>query len=710
MSIYKDELNEIQYEAVTTTEGSVLVLAGAGTGKTRVITYRIAHLIKERDVSPGNILAVTFTNKAAGEMKHRLRQLVGNLANAVHMGTFHSICLGLLRRDGEKVGVPFGFGIIDQDDRVTVVRDAMKRIDMDTKKYPPKQYLNHISNYKNLIDYVEGYPPATNALLRFGEVFNLYQESLKHQRLIDFDDMISLAVRLLLSSEETRKEYQALYKYILVDEYQDTNFVQFELLRLLAGDNGNLCVVGDDDQSIYGWRGAEIKNILEFDKIFNDVKEIKLVGNYRSGSNILDIANKLIENNFYRRGKQLNACRGSEGLVDRVALQSELDEAMYVVKQIEAHHAKGVSYSDMAVLYRTNAQSINFETMLNRDRIPYKVIGGTGFYQRREIRDVLSYLRIFDNKYDTAAFKRSLLTPPRGIGDATVEKIVNYSIDNNIDIISALVEMSPKLKRFEDGIKSYLSVIDKLSTITSLKAMVEHIVEETEYKDYLKKYEDKIEAERRIDNVLGLYSAAAMFEESNEDATLTDYLASTALITTTEDSEEGVVKLMSLHSAKGLEFKIVFLTGLEDGLFPLASAEGDGDIEEERRLCYVGVTRAMDTLYLTNVSSRFRYGKRDYMRQSRFLTEMFGGARKSATTNNMQRTATNNVQMKQPVTASTASNSQSTFKKGEQVTHNAFGDGLVLASEGSGATEKVIVHFKKSGIKKILAGFLQRKV
>ncbi len=704
MGLYREELNDSQYEAVTTTDGAVLVLAGAGTGKTRVITYRIAYLIKHLGVTPGNILAVTFTNKAAGEMKHRLKQLVDNLANAVHMGTFHSICLGILRNDGVKVGVPAGFAIVDQDDRLAIVKDVIKRMDLDPKKYPPKQYLNAISTYKNTYSYVENMTPPQDALVRFGEAFNLYQEVLQSQRQIDFDDMISLTVRLLVGDEETRKAYQELYQYILVDEYQDTNMVQFKLLYLLAGDNGNLCVVGDDDQSIYGWRGAEIRNILEFDKMFDNVKEIKLMGNYRSGSKILDMANKVIKNNEYRRGKTLNACRELVGEIEYQALDRDNDEAEFVANRINNIKCNAEDLSDVAILYRTNAQSRAFESSLSRYAIPYKVIGGLGFYQRREIKDILSYLRVYANTYDVAAFKRSIKTPSRGIGDGTIDKIVKYGVENNVDLITALKENVETLGRFSTPAQRYIALMDGLAKCVDIKSMIEYVVEEVNYKEYLKITESEHDAEQRLENVEELYSAAAGYEEEVEHATLDDFLANTSLVTTEEDSEEGVVKLMSLHTAKGLEFKHVFLTGLEEGLFPLNS-EGDSGIEEERRLCYVGITRAMDKLYVTSVSSRFRYGERKFQKESRFLQEMFGANKRKPVNYDVPVSKQNFAGESAPVKKSNGK-----FKVSENVTHRVFGEGLVLMSEGSGTDEKVTVKFHKSGIKKILAGFLTHKV
>lgn len=713
MSKFEKFLNATQFEAVMATEGPVLVLAGAGTGKTRVITYRIAHLIEELGVAPSNILAVTFTNKAAGEMKSRLVSLVGANAYNVNMGTFHSICLNILRQSGYKIGLASSFSVLDQEDRLNFVRQAMRIIDLDVKKYPPKQYMHAISSFKNTDAFIEDREPQ-DVFKKFKEVYRIYSTLLKEQRMIDFDDMLGLAVKLFLLDGETLAEYREIYKYILVDEYQDTNAVQFRLLYLLSGIDGNLCVVGDDDQSVYGWRGAEIRNILEFDGIFEKVREIKLVDNYRSGSSILDTANKLIANNRARRGKSLTAFRNVTGAVTQAPLQDEVHEADFVSGIIKEAALAGSDLSEIAVLYRTNAQSRNFEVAFSRAGIPYKVIGGTGFYQRREIKDILSYLRFYDNVFDEVSFRRSIKNPSRSIGDASIDKISAYASDKNLDLLTALKEcFSTFSANRRPALENYIETIEGLREAKSIRDKIDHVVKKTNYEEYLKQFEEPDEASRRLDNVMELYSAATAFEESAPLATLTDFLANTALVTVDDEkSANGVVKLMTMHAAKGLEFTTVFLTGLEEGLFPLASAEGEGNLEEERRLCYVGFTRAKDKLYLTRVNNRLQYGRRQLSVPSRFLREagILGGGYPAQPSNNIKKDVFsggmvyNKNDNGQPRGANGAA-----FPVSTKVSHSVFGDGIVIGSEGVGAGEKVTVQFRKSGIKKILAGFLTRR-
>ncbi len=712
---FKGELNSEQYEAVTTTKGPLLVLAGAGTGKTRVITYRIAYIIKELNVNAGNVLAVTFTNKAAEEMKQRLKGIVGNLSDAVRMGTFHSICLNILRRDGDRIGLPLNFGVLDQEDRLNIIRQVVKDIGLDVKKYPPKQYLNAISSFKNTQNYVDEKNPE-EVLLKLNDIFNNYQSSLKSQKLIDFDDMLALVVRLFEKNDEALREYQELFKYILVDEYQDTNSVQFRFLYLLAGRNGNICVVGDDDQSIYGWRGAEVRNILEFDKVFDNVKEVKLVENYRSGSQILDKANNLIENNCFRRGKRLKSCIQKSSIVEIIRMKDEEEEAKFVADLAAQAESEGKDLSEIAVLYRTNAQSRNFEDILNKRRIAYKVIGGIGFYQRREIKDILSYLRFFDNKFDENAFRRSLKNPPRGIGDTTIDKIVTYSIDNQVDLLQSLEE-TPISKKSVDSVKNYIATIKKLRDINTIKDKIDFILSNTDYYDYLNEFEEADEASRRIDNIQELCSAASAFDENYSGANLSDFLANTALTSSTDESSNGAVRLMTIHAAKGLEFDTVVLSGLEQNIFPLSSSiESNAVIEEERRLCYVGITRAKNSLYVTYTTSRYHFGRSQLSIPSMFLKEMKAQRSQNFSNDEEDRFSKINnpynsyTKKEEPVEmVFRQSSSQAKFPVSSKVSHAVFGDGVVIGSEGSGVGEKVTVQFKKGGMKKILAGFLKMR-
>ncbi len=692
------------------------MLAGAGTGKTRVITYRIAHLIVNKEVSAGNILAVTFTNKAAGEMKSRLHELIGGLANGVWMGTFHSICLGILRNETEYAGLPKSFSIVDQEDRLAIIRQIIKSLNIDPKQFSPKSYLQAISSYKNTENYVKNEPiEETFHLLK--TVYETYKLELELQRLVDFDDMIALCVRIFANYPDILKKYQDIYKYILVDEYQDTNAVQFRLLYMLAGISGNLCVVGDDDQSIYGWRGAEVRNILEFDKVFENVKEIKLEGNYRSGKSILSIANRLIENNTYRRGKTLEASADKQSEVKKYEFYNVLEEASFTAKTILDKHDDGISYDDMAILYRTNAQSLNFERALKMANIPHKVIGNIGFYQRREVKDILAYLKFSDNPKDEQAFFRSISVPKRGIGNSTNDKIISYAEENDITILETLETDLKFLSKSRAAVDRYIQLIHDIIKCESIRDKIELILNTIKYKEYLQSLGEEPDIiDRKMENIDELISDAVRFEEQN-GSSLSDFLASAALVSSNDEEDiEGSVKLMTMHAAKGLEFKLVFLTGLEEGLFPLGNEDGEANIEEERRLCYVGVTRAMETLYITRARSRIRGGRHNQSPESRFLSELqFGRSfkfNKGSTNNTFKNRSGNyadyiknssNYEKKEYNDDNTAS-----FKASSKVYHSVFGEGTVLFSEGSGENEKVTVHFKKEGVKKIIANFLEK--
>ena len=703
MPDYKNELNSSQYEAVITTEGPLLVLAGAGTGKTRVITYRIAHLINNLKVPARNVLAVTFTNKAAGEMKERIRKLVSYEDADIWIGTFHSICLRLLRRDGHLADLPAGFGILDQDDRLATMRDIVKLLNIDHKKYPPKQYMNMISAFKNTRMYVDGHEPDNIAHM-FQEVFRSYQTRIKEQKLIDFDDMLALTIRMFQQHPDVTEYYKGLFRYILVDEYQDTNDIQFRFLELLAGKSGNLCVVGDDDQSIYGWRGADIRNILEFDEKFENAHMIRLVENYRSRPLILKAANELIRNNKMRKGKDLAAIREEGGLVQVLPVSSETDEAGFVVNEVRKYISDGVIGSDIAVLYRTNAQSRNFEVLLNRDQIPYKVIGGVGFYQRREIKDILSYLRLFDNPYDSVSFRRCVKAPPRGIGDTTINKIIDHASNEGVSILEAIYAMQDQIRGAQkDAFREFLKIFTALSACLKISEMVKTITDMTDYKGYVKKYEDEHEAEKRIENVDELFNAAVSFEQIMREALISDFLAAASITTSTDEPAENCVQLMTIHSAKGLEFDSVFLTGLENGLFPLhGSIDEPAELEEERRLCYVGVTRAKQNLHMTYAATRMVYGNRQPQRKSVFLEEMgLLGYSRPKMQGMPQKTVYDRPELKKKTVEVNG------IKSGTKVMHDKYGEGMVVAVSGTDANANADVFFKSGGLKKIRVSFLK---
>lgn len=669
-----DDLNPTQREAVLYNEGPLLVIAGAGTGKTKVITNKIAYLIKEISVVPENILAVTFTNKAADEMLKRVTDLVGKAGKGIWIGTFHSIALRMLRRDGDLLGLPANFSVIDQDDRLGLLRDILRNLNIDSKKYPPKIYLNLISNYKNTLEFVDEIPISFEEY-KFDEVFKMYQYALKNMAVVDFDDMLSLVVRLLRRNPEIKYFYRDLFRYVLVDEFQDTNSIQLEFLINIVDKDGKITAVGDDDQSIYGWRGAEIRNILNFENYFPNTKVIKLVDNYRSGFNILDTANRLIANNRYRKGKDLRPYKDTTGEVFIQRFENEIEEAQFVANKISDLLARGIQPDDIAILYRANAQSRNFEVELNKRGIHFKVLGGVGFYGRREIKDILAYLRLFSNPYDIQSFKRAIKVPHRGVGDVTIEKISQFAMENGLDIWAALEKFLPQLSpKVRSSLEGFIDVFDGLKEL-SVSEIIKNIVQRIDYESFLNQYEDQFEAEKRMDNVNELVNAAVQLEEQGL-MTLTDFLATTTLQTSTDENADGFVRLMTIHSAKGLEFDTVFLTGLEEGVFPLYRAmENEWEMEEERRLCYVGITRSKERLFITYVDRRLFYGKAQFLKPSPFIFEM-----------------------------------ESFFdKKGveEKVFHEKFGEGKVLKIEGTGENARVTVNFQRYGYKTIIAKFLK---
>jgi len=671
----------------------MLVLAGAGTGKTRVITYKIAYLIHNDIYNPGRILAVTFTNKAAREMKNRLYNLIGNKSNNVWMGTFHSIALKILRRYGEEIGLLKNFSIIDESDRFSMIRDILKKLNIDYKKFPPKTYLNTISRYKNSVEYLND-KKNDDFYFRFNDVLETYQKNLHDRNQIDFDDMLTKTLELFHKNKEILAYYRELFKYILVDEYQDTNIIQSIFLKTLSGMDGNICLVGDDDQAIYSWRGAEVKNILEFEKNFINTKTIKLTNNYRSTQNILNTANKLISNNKFRKGKNLVTEKKDMGKIVLKNLIDEQNEAKFAAQSIKALVKDGISLDNIAILYRVNAQSRNFEMLLSANNIPYKVVGSISFYQRKEIKDILSYLKFYDNPYDVQSFSRSLKYPAKGLGETFINKLFEQVSLNETTIFDELIKMNIPLNiRQKESVKNYLEIFEKIESQVSIADKIKAIIEGTNYEEYLKQFEEENEANKRIQNIYELINSAILFEESNEDAILSDFLANASLTTATEHQDETCVSLMTIHAAKGLEFDTVILTGMEDGLFPLYRAyENIDEFEEERRLCYVAITRAKKILYITRAESRMLYGKRMNTTPSVFLDELKIDSPKR-TYNYIK---PDNI-------------SSGKFQRGNIVFHEIFGEGNVTDVNGSGKNTKVSVSFKSVGNKKIIARFLKKK-
>ena len=633
MSIY-DTLNKEQKEAVLQTEGPVLLLAGAGSGKTRCLTHRIAYLIDEMGVKPWNILAITFTNKAAGEMRERVDSLVGFGADQVWVSTFHSLCVRILRRHIDRLGYENGFTIYDTDDQKTVMKGICKRMCIDTKMYKERALLSAISSAKdNLISVREYELDAAKDFNKaiYAKVYREYQETLKKNNALDFDDIIVKTVELFQSCPEVLDNYQERFQYIMVDEYQDTNTAQFELIRLLANKYRNLCVVGDDDQSIYKFRGANIRNILDFEKYFPEAEVIKLEQNYRSTQNILDAANAVIRNNRSRKDKALWTEKSGGSRIHLRQFDNAYEEAEYIADDVcRKVRKEGAQYKDFAVLYRTNAQARLLEERMIMEGVPYNVVGGTNFYARAEIKDILAYLKTIDNGRDEVAVRRIINVPKRGIGAATLEKIEDYARRDIglyeamelADEIMSLGKTSVKIRPFVQLIQGFR----KASAEMTVAELIQEVVTKTGYAEYLQDNDDE-SAEDRIANVDELITKAVNYQETHEEGNLTEFLAEVALVADIDnvENDDNRVLLMTLHSAKGLEFPNVYLAGMEDGLFPGQAAiwtNETEDMEEERRLAYVGITRAMNDLTLTYAKTRMIRGETQYNPVSRFVREI----------------------------------------------------------------------------------------
>ena len=632
MSIY-DTLNPMQKEAVRHTEGPLLILAGAGSGKTRVLTHRIAYLIEEKEVNPWNILAITFTNKAAGEMRERVDSLVGFGAESIWVSTFHSTCVRILRRYIEHLGYTTSFSIYDSDDQKTLMKQVFKTLDIDTKQYKERSVLGIISSAKDKLISPEGF--LLNAGQDFrqkkvGEIYREYQNQLKKNNALDFDDLIVKTVELFQNDSQILDYYQERFRYIMVDEYQDTNTAQFKLISLLASKYGNLCVVGDDDQSIYRFRGADIENILSFEQTFPGARVIKLEQNYRSTQNILDAANGVIRHNRGRKEKSLWTANGTGDEILFKQFDDARDEADYIARQIRDSE---FSYQDQAVLYRTNAQSRLLEERCIFYNVPYRLVGGVNFYQRKEIKDILAYLKTVANGVDDLSVLRIINVPKRGIGATSMGRVTMFASEHGMSLYSALREarMVPGLGKAVEKIGRFISQMECFRAMAqseeySIQDLIEAILEETGYEEELKA-EGEIEAETRMENIQELINKAAAYEEDSQHPSLDEFLEQVALVADIDnvDSSEDRVTLMTLHSAKGLEFPKVYLAGMEDGLFPgmmAVSSDDPTDMEEERRLCYVGITRAKKELVITAARKRMTHGETRYCKPSRFVEEI----------------------------------------------------------------------------------------
>lgn len=742
MSIY-DKLNEQQKEGVFTTEGAVLILAGAGSGKTGVLTHRIAHLIDDLGVNSYNILAITFTNKAAKEMKERVDRLVGMGADSAWIMTFHAACVRILRRYICRIGYDNNFTIYDTDDQKSVIKDILKRKNLDPKQYKDRTILSVISNAKdNLISPDDMYQSSGGNYntMKTAEIYREYQEQLKKNNAVDFDDIIGLTVKLFNEDKEVLRYYQERFRYIMVDEYQDTNRAQFNLIRLLAGGHGNLCVVGDDDQSIYKFRGADINNILDFEKYFNDAKIIKLEQNYRSTQKILDVANEVIKNNAGRKDKRLwTSVKDGTKVIFNV-YENGYEEARGIAEDIAHRHLHDrKDYSDFAILYRTNAQSRSLEEKLIEKNIPYRIYGGINFYARREIKDILAYLKTIDNARDDLAVKRILNVPKRGIGATSVAKVDDYAYENDITFYVALRQAKevPGLQRAVSKVEGFVTQIEILkskSQYIGVGKLIEEIIETVGYSDYIDtESESDEQATERRQNIDELISKAVQYEETVDEPSLSGFLEEVALVADIDNLDENndIVSLMTIHSAKGLEFPIVYLAGMEDGLFPsyMSISTGDeSDIEEERRLCYVGITRAKETLIMSAARMRTVRGETQMNRTSRFVREipkeLLAESAQMLKKNSEYSSITGKDHMELPVRkrGQVAFNSyqreaisNTVFDKktdsvpdyvvGDRVRHIKFGEGTVADMINGGRDYEVTVDFDTAGRKKMFAGF-----
>ena len=709
MNIY-DTLNDVQREAVYHIDGPLLILAGAGSGKTRVLTHRIAYLIEEKGVNPWNILAITFTNKAAGEMRERVDRLVGFGSESIWVSTFHATCVRILRRYIDRLGYGTNFTIYDTDDQKTLMKDVCKQLQIDTKIYKERNLLAAISSAKDEMitaDEYELQAAGDYGKQKIAKVYREYQKQLKANNALDFDDLLVKTVQLLQTQPDILEYYQDRFRYIMVDEYQDTNTVQFKLVSLLAKKYRNLCVVGDDDQSIYKFRGANIKNILNFEQFFEDAHVIKLEQNYRSTENILHAANGVIRNNYGRKDKALWTDNGEGDKLIFKQFDNGYEEAEFVVSDIREHVREGVrSYNEHAILYRTNVQARLFEETLVAYNIPYKVIGSINFYARKEIKDLLAYLKTIDNGMDDLAVRRIVNVPKRGIGLTTINRVQENAAERGVSFYEALrtVDMIPGIGRGVSKLESFVALVEHFKERAKTCLVSELMEEILDYTGYLEdlKAEGGEEADERIEHIEELRSKIALYEESCEDEapTLSGFLEEVALVSDVDNLEEGsdYVVLMTLHSAKGLEFPEVYLVGMEDGLFPsyMTITEGDAEeLEEERRLCYVGITRAMENLTLTCARKRFVRGEVQYNKISRFIKEIPAQAfRKEA------------FQIARPSqNFGVKSNDGLDYEVGDRVRHMKFGEGLVTSIVEGGRDYEVTVNFDVAGTKKMFAGF-----
>ncbi len=724
-------MNTMQQQAVFTTEGPLLILAGAGSGKTTVLVNRIAYILQSGLCNPWNILAITFTNKAAGELKDRICAAVPEGGADIWAATFHSTCARILRRYGDRIGYSSHFTVYGTDDQKRLIKDISKQLGIDDKRTPAKAVISEISKAKDKMQSPQDMLKQAefdSRKVEIAKIYEIYQARLKTSDAMDFDDLLCNAVELFEQCPDILEFYQRQFKYIMVDEYQDTNKVQYKFVSMLAQKHGNICVVGDDDQSIYKFRGATIENILSFENTFKGAKVIRLEQNYRSTSTILDAANGVISNNTIRKGKTLWTENPKGDKIELHTCDSERDEAMFVAKTIMDGVADGRKYSDYAVLYRTNAQSNAIEQALSRSGIPHRIIGGHRFYEREEIRDMVAYLQVVNNPHDDVRLSRIINVPKRGIGARTVQVAAEIAAGLGESIYSVIKEADsyPQLSRAASKLKGFVSLVDGFleaeeSGDYTLAELYNLIIEHTNYENYLKL--EKENPEVRIENIEELSSNIIKFEEDyGDEADLSNFLEEISLLSDIDnyDSESDSCVMMTLHSAKGLEFPVVFITGMEEGLFPsIASMMNPEEINEERRLAYVGITRAKQKLYLTKTKSRMLFGSTTFNKESRFVTEIPDELLEKTGESRMFHTpagsaATIGIGSKQKSGYSPAKpsfyqkpaiKSGTTYSVGDSVLHKVFGKGMIVSAEKMGNDTLLEIAFEKSGTKKLMANF-----
>ncbi len=719
-------LNDKQKEALLATKGPLLILAGAGSGKTKVVTSKIAYLIEELQVPSWKILAITFTNKAANEMRDRVSKLIDEDISSMWIGTFHSICVRILRKNIDKIGYSSSFTIYDRDDQITVVKEAIGELGLDRDIYKPRSIVNDISNIKS-----EGLSPKeyidlnkTNFFKEnLGKIYEIYEKKLVSNNALDFDDLLIKTVDILRDYEDIRSFYRSKFEYIFVDEYQDTNKIQYEFIKLVAGNEPNLTVVGDNDQSIYKWRGADINNILNFHKDFPGAKIVKLEQNYRSTQKILEVANKVIENNRTRIEKNLWTSRNEGKPVVYREFPHSNEEEYGVINKIIGLHYKGEEFKDMAILYRTNAQSRGFEEALVRERIPYKIVGGLKFYDRMEVKDILAYLRALNNTDDNVSLSRIINRPKRGIGDTSLADLLDYADKNGI----SLYDLVTNIDKFEDlnirarknvrDFGSILKILKDRSEKLSIGKLFEEVLYESGYVEDLKS-QNTIEAKTRLENIEELHSN--IMEYDREGVELAEYLNTLSLLSDVDKtSEESGVNLMTMHAAKGLEFSTVFLVGFEEGLFPSnRSIESEDEVEEERRLCYVGVTRACNNLFISSSRTRSMYGKLTPAKRSRFIHEMgetieiiedksrelleirdYNEGNKSSVN---RKTKFFGIEKKTEASKGLNQATDKNISVGDKVKHKIFGKGMVVQKKEKNGDYEVVISFDKKGLKRLM--------